>query len=140
MIAGRGERPIFSKRANNVHPVRPIRCLLRTYLHQRLLLLIFRVVLTSKGLWQLLRDVAKESGIPFNTLRNWWQEAKKSCTEDGTTEATKENNSENTKDKESPRGHEQICKSCGVNQVYLIPDTNNPVQAREIHHSPRLGA
>ena len=67
----------------------------------------------GKGVLLILRQLSKESGIPFNTLRNWWYA---SITENGNNPASPEN-SNSSINKNGGENEHPLCEVCGQRKV-----------------------
>ncbi len=73
-----------------------------------------------KGIVKILRQLAKESDIPFNTLRNWYYEKQQSVTENGNDVIIENNIENNTGGLENDTNRLPICTRCGKNPVQII--------------------
>jgi len=89
----------------------------------------------KKNVTLVLRDLAKQSDIPFNTLKRWWYEKeqqKKSIISD-TNDTTIENNTISKSDSPPSPPLSRICIRCNRNKVELITATKKPLSKTSEH-------
>jgi DNA-directed RNA polymerase subunit RPC12/RpoP len=79
----------------------------------------------SKGIMKILRELSKESGIPYKTLYRWWHE-QESLKNENNPQSIKMNGKNKS---ESPVGTADpptICLKCGENKVEVHTKTRKP--------------
>ena len=90
----------------------------------------------NKGIIKILKELSKESDIPFNTLRNWYYEKdpRDIVTENGNKSNSEQNQEDNNNTENDMATELPLCSRCGEYRVRVHSGTKKPYSEKSKYY------